>query len=239
MPLATIPVENVAAAISTDGQDIRDEIVLMRDEFLAATELVTLTAPLAADMGAVTVASASLMDGFATFIASPDAARSNSVSVTTERAAPPKAPPASTAAATVMGALAPSPFQMAAPRIDVQVATPVPARGTAPLASNLQPAATEHSGVRRQQTLTMAQAELHEESVLVLQREHGIEIVVRHAALAPQAAVSCALATAQHLVGDRKALQHVTLNGRAVYDNPSQPTPAEPMRPQRSLLFSC
>jgi hypothetical protein len=239
MPLATMPVKGVAAANSTEGQDFRDELGLMRDECLAATGLVTLTAPLAADTGAVTVASASLMDGFTTFIASPDAARSSGVSGPTDRAAPPKSPLASTTSAAVMVALAPSPFQMAPPRINVQVATHVPARGAAHLASNLQPAAKEHSGVRRQQTWTEAQADLQEESVLVLQREHGIEIVVRHAALAPQAAVSCALATAQHLVGDRKALQQVTLNGRTVYDNPSQPMLAEPMRPQRSLLFSC
>jgi hypothetical protein len=125
---------------------------------------------------------------------------------------------------------------MAPPRTDARVATPT--RGAADFASHLPPVVTEASGVRRQQSLTEAQADLQEESVLVLQREHGIEIVVRHAALAPQAAVSCALATVQHLVGDRKALQQVTLNGRTVYDGGPQ-RPAEPARPDRAIHFSC
>jgi hypothetical protein len=239
VPSKAMRVESLAAAISTDRQEFRGDLVVTDEPLLGTTGLATLTAPLAADVSAMAVASASLMDGFATFTASTTAAGPQSAPAPADRAALPGAPVASNAStAAVMVALAPAPSPMAPPSTDARVATAMPTRGAADFASYLPPVVTEASGVRRQPSLTEAQADLQEESVLVLQREHGIEIVVRHAALAPQAAVSCALATVQHLVGDRKALQQVTLNGRTVYDSGPQ-RPPEPARPDRAIHFSC
>jgi hypothetical protein len=238
--LATTRVDSVAASMSTGGRDSTDELILTRDQLLATTALATLLPQLAPDAGVVSDASASLMDGFATFTTSSPTAHGNGAPARVDHAAPPVLAPAdATRTAAAMVALAPPSVPMAPTRIDAHVASSAPTRWAADLARNQQPVAAEFVGVRRLLALNEAQTDLQEESVLVLQRAHGIEIVVRHAALAPQAAVSCALATAQHLAGDRKALQQVTLNGRTVYDNPSQPTPAKPMRPQRTLLFSC
>lgn len=60
---------------------------------------------------------------------------------------------------------------------------------------------------------------LPEEAVHVFLGDRGLEVVVRHIGMAPQAAVWCALETARQLTGDRKSLHHVLLNGSTVYQD--------------------
>jgi hypothetical protein len=76
-----------------------------------------------------------------------------------------------------------------------------------------------------------------DESVLVFHDGQGLQVVVRNARLAPQTAVWCAMETAYQIVGNRKALLHVTLNGRTVYEGaPMRPAGA---RPSPVVVFSC
>jgi len=66
---------------------------------------------------------------------------------------------------------------------------------------------------------------------------HGSEvaIVVRDSRLTEPEAMTCALATAQQLTGERDALQRLTLNGRPIYERPSRSIAAT----LPDLIFAC
>lgn len=76
-----------------------------------------------------------------------------------------------------------------------------------------------------------------DESVQVLQGEHGIEIIVRNARLASQAALGCAFETAYSLTGSRASLRKLILNGATVFEAGTAATATLPQR--RQLVFSC
>jgi hypothetical protein len=73
--------------------------------------------------------------------------------------------------------------------------------------------------VHEQRTPPATRSDVPEaESVHVAMLATGLQIVVRHAGLAPEAAVWCAMEAARQLTGDRRSLSQVTLNGHTVYD---------------------
>lgn len=75
------------------------------------------------------------------------------------------------------------------------------------------------------------------ESVRVFQDAAGLQVVVRHVCMSADSAVWCAMETARQLTGDRRALQHVTLNGRTVYA--SSDDTREGGADAVAIVFSC
>lgn len=76
------------------------------------------------------------------------------------------------------------------------------------------------------------------ESVQILTSGNALTVVVRDAALSPEAAVHCALETVRRLTGQSSSLHRVVLNGKTVYANRSvEPEFSDRAAPK--LLFAC
>jgi hypothetical protein len=100
-------------------------------------------------------------------------------------------------------------------------------------------AARPRSGARpASQAPAAAMSSVAAESLHVFVQEGTVAIVVRDARISEQGALHCAFETARALTGQRAALRQLTLNGRALYQ---QPPPASTDRALQAatLVFAC